>query len=249
MTTVRNDRIRKMEAILLNLDSEDKKRKLITANGSFLRTVTPLEVAWSVQNLIAGMKDYNFAEQRLMNFIEAFGEPLLGISSLPEDHILNKILAEHETISRMIVDLEQVCQEVGDLNFITAVSRPYQRLQQIATWIYASDKHLDVEEQVFFGLLEKNGIWAIPKLLKTQHFELRHHTVQLHELVFSACTMEFNFFRDKLNIISSRLIPLKRKHIAIEESIFYPLLAEIIEDPTVWESFSRRCREIDSRYL
>ena len=250
MDIISDNKIRKLESMLLALDSDQQIINLKNRNKAFLNSVSPAEIAWSIQAIVAALKDHDLAEERLVRLIQCIDFPREAFrQTLPENHRVRKLLLEHDEIRRMVEDLDQIRLQIRDMNFITGVCKPYHCLQQIAGRFYASDKHVDAEEELFYRPLEAMGFWALPKILKTQHFELRHHTVQLHELVLTACTKEFGDFRAKLEEIASRLIPLKRRHIRIEETVFYPLLVERIEDPSIWEEFTRRCEEIDTRYL
>jgi len=228
--------------ILESIDTGQNLDELREKHHLQLASVTPLQIALAQQQLIENGKEYAEIAELCPKHISLAGQPARKLrEQLPADHVIRKLFVEHEMAKCLLADLRRLNEKIADLEFITPVSREYKKLLHVAGHLLASEKHVDAEEEIIFPVVEQAGIYAIPRLLRAEHFELRHHAEQIAHLVFNAATTDFGQFRSKLDEIAALLVPLKHFHIFKEENLFYPIVVELVKDDRIWVELDDRC--------
>ncbi len=212
--------------------------------GVNLSSIKPIDLALSEQELINQGMDFDSLDDKLVLHIKLLVNPLKELyESLPSLHILKKLIAEHRQMDYLLGEIEHLSQRLEQISHITAVSNEFQELVHVAGHVHAASKHADIEEQIIYPSLEWKGIYAITRLLRAQHFEIRHYSVQFHELAFNCAVKEISEIREKYGNITSKMIPLKRRHMTVEENLIYPIAFEVVNSQS-WDLLKEKVEEV-----
>jgi DUF438 domain-containing protein len=227
-----------------NLPPEYDPLKLIEREGINLSSMTPLRLAFAEEELVNRGVELKLIESKLELHIKLLINPVRKlVESLPTAHVLKSLIAEHLHLDYLLDEILHLNALLAQAPCLTATSPEFKKLIHIADHVQASAKHTDFEEEIIFPAVEAIGIKAIPRLLRAEHFEIRHHAVQLHSLAFN-CSVRGPVSTARIfDEITSALIPLKKRHVLIEECLIYPIAAEVISEQT-WDKLKERCEAI-----
>lgn len=165
-------------------------------------------------------------------------------SSLPESHILRRVMVEHDLIRCLLADLDEVSQEIQDLAELRDVSSEFRRLVHIVSHLNVMKEHIDREEHVIFPYLKKYGWAGLCRTAQGDHLNIGIEIDNLVRLVMSLNAVRFEQFTTWLFAVAGRLLPMGLEHLWYEDEILYPMALGVINDGDVWERIKALCEEI-----
>jgi DUF438 domain-containing protein len=236
----------KLIAILeeINATSADSAHSILIRERRHLIPLTAKRLAYAIEALVHRGTEIKLIANKIELYMELLIDPMKHVHEfIPDFHIIKKLIAEHRQVEYLLGEIQLLGNKFKGISYLTATNPEFKKLIHIASHIDASSKHTDVEEQIIFPGLEKNGFITISKILRAQHFEVRHYGEQLHELAFTCSIKGPSTIADQFNEIASRLIPLKKKHMLIEERLVYPIALTIVK-PYTWDSLKSQCERV-----
>ncbi len=156
-------------------------------------------------------------------------------SELPPNHILQRVLAEHEMVLCFIADLDEVDAHIQTLDSASSTSLHIRKLAHIAWHLVASEEHRSREEEVIFPQLVLHGYASLLKVVHDQHVLISQRNRKLKELVYGVDGTDFGYFKYQVSDLTRFLVRNCRLHIFIETNIVFPLALAVIKDPAVWQ--------------
>ncbi len=165
-------------------------------------------------------------------------------AELPGNHVLQRVLAEHEMILCFITDLDDVNAQIQRLEYASSSTMEIRKLEHIAGHLISSEQHREREEEVIFPRLRKEGYCGLLQIINKQHIEISRGHLKLKELVWKIDTIDFDNFKFQLEKLVGSLVPAVRMHIFMEGNIIFPLALEIISDNRVWMRMKEVCDQI-----
>lgn len=165
-------------------------------------------------------------------------------AELAENHVLQRVLAEHEMILCFIADLDDVNTQIQRLDYASSSTMEIRKLAHIAGHLISSEQHREREEEVIFPQLRKEGYCGLLQIINKQHIEISRVHRKLNELVWKIDTIDFDSFKFQLEKLVGYLVPAVRMHIFMEGNIIFPLAIEIINDNKVWTRMKDVCDQI-----
>jgi len=225
---------------------EDPKTLQKEANR-LVTAIKPQDIAIAEQNLI----DNGYSAQLAEHLAAAF--MLIGIverskkaneTNMPGNHILRKIIAEHDLIRCFIADLEDVNLAIQGKGSMTETSLEFMKLCHIIEHLNAMSEHIEREEDVIFPYLRKHGWTSLSRTAQNDHVHLKIATDDLIRLIGTLGKKNLKEFKARLNSISVNLCPMMLDHLSHEDNILYPIAMEVIDDNKVWEKIKNICDEI-----
>jgi len=163
---------------------------------------------------------------------------------LPDNHLLQRILAEHDMILCFISDLEEVNIKVQQLAFASSSNSEIRKLEHIVSHLARTAEHPEREDHVIFPELLRRGFPGPGEIISLQHQQLGLRIEELQQLVWAVDQVEFESFKRRLGDLVEYIIPVMRRHIFIENNLILPLSLEVIEDPFCWAHLKELCDEI-----
>ena len=163
---------------------------------------------------------------------------------LPDNHLLQRILAEHDMILCFISDLEEVNIKVQQLSFASSSNSEIRKLEHIVSHLARTSEHPEREDHVIFPELLRRGFPGPGEIISLQHKQLSGRVEELQQLVWAVDQVEFESFKRRLGDLVEYIIPVMRRHIFIENNLVLPLSLEVIEDPFIWAHMKELCDEI-----
>ena len=212
-----------------------------------IEQVTPKDITEAEQNLIreglsaplVGKLSVAFL---LMGVLEPQGRNLR--SRLQGNHILHRVLAEHDLIRCWLGDLEEIVDQLGGLTELKDTSELFARLCHIVEHFNASMEHLDREDDVLFAFLQQRGWASLCRKVMVEHDTLRHGVGCMVRMIGGYHDTTFDEFRVNLRSLVEMFAPLLREHINHEETILYPIAVAVIDDEPAWKRLKAVCDQI-----
>ncbi len=242
---MKEEKIERLIRLLRRLDAGESLSNIRMEQSVFLATIEPKDICLAEQDLIkSGMAMENMRHLR-SSHIQIIGNQSLKLrQSLPPEHVLRRILCEHEMIECFLADLLDVAKTIGEVKYISTTSSEFRKLSHIVHHLMALDQHHEREEQVIFPELERRGYFAPPQITRTEHSDVKKNINHLKELIDNCESMSFALFNRKLNQIVNNVVPMIHEHIFTEDNILYPTALQVIDDESVWSRMKAVCDEI-----
>ena len=235
----------KLIAILNEISEKDNLSSMKDKYGQYIYSISPMDLAIAEQEIVNRGVELKALEAKLERHIKLLINPAKELfESLPSTHILKKLIAEHRHLDYLLGEIQQLSAKLHQISYLTATSSEFKNLIDTANHVHASSKHTDIEEEIIFPILEEIGIEAIPRILRAQHFEIRHYSVQFHELAFNCVVTEPAKTAHIYEEIASTLMSLKKKHVFIEEYLIYPIALDIVNIQT-WDELKGKCDQVE----
>ena len=179
----------------------------------------------------------------LMGILEESGGNL--IARLPANHILRKVMAEHEMTRCFIADLEDIASQIKTKDTLAHTSSEFMRLAHIVEHLNSLEEHMDRENDVLFPALKQQGWKSLFDHIEHEHTYIRMSVNDLVKLVMAFDKMPFSSFKTRLLSTVNYLGPLLREHLYREDQAIFPLAISMVQDDKIWDRLRRICNEID----
>ncbi len=165
-------------------------------------------------------------------------------SKLPDDHILLKMMAEHDLIRCYLADLNSAAVTIRCLNYLTDVSSEFRNLCQIIRNMSIIKEHIEREEYIIFPYLAKLGWMGLCQTAQTEHAKIKIDIDNLVALITSFNEIRLDDFKARLITIVQRLSTIMLEHLSYEDDLLCPISLVVIDDVKVWKSIKALCNEI-----
>jgi len=203
--------------------------------------ITAKEIAAAEQRLINAGCPAETAGHLSATFVvialtESTGGTVDLKTGLPYNHILRRIVAEHDMIRCFIADLTDVTAEIKPMNTLSITSSEFMRLCHIAQHLKAMEEHVRAEEDTIFPEMERHA-WA--SLCRDARNDHSYITISIGDLLsivksFGKSSIKFNEFRAKLIYVSDYLCPTMMIHLKKEENTLFQIALAMIRDQRIW---------------
>jgi DUF438 domain-containing protein len=233
--------------LLEKISKGENPRKLRREATRLMSDVHPVDIARAEQNLI----ENGIAENTVHNLSSAF--MLMGIledqilnikSKLPNNHIIRKVIAEHDLTRCYLAELEDLAVEIDMMETITDVCLQFRKLTHIIEHLDAMEEHIEREEDVIFPMLKKHGWKALCRASQSDHVYIRIAVSDLIKLIAGFKKSKIEEFKIRLKSITKYLCPRMKDHLFQEENILYPIALELVRDESIWQKMKEVCDEI-----
>ena len=222
--------------------------KLLRSEASQLaKNVDPTDIAGAEQTLIDEGYSCRVVQKLSATFVLMGlyrGEDDNSGNKLPDDHILRKIIAEHELTRCFLADLNNTTKDIQCLDSLTDVNSEFRNLANILGHLRVMKEHIEREEDVIFPYLRKLGWEGLCRAAQTEHAAIRTDIDNLVVLITSFNEIRFADFKGWLITIVQRLSPIMLEHLSYEENLLWPISLVVIDDLKVWDSIKALCDEI-----
>ena len=212
-----------------------------------LPSIGPADIAKAEQNLI----NDGFSAKQVQQLSAAFvlmavlEEQTANLKiNLPPNHILRKVIAEHEIFRCFLAELKDVYRGISAMGQMSDTAGEFRKLVHIVGHLEAMEEHISREEDVIFPTLKKYGWESLCNSSKSDHVYIRIAVSDLAKLTYNFEEHNFEDFRTRLEPIVTYLCPTITEHLLQEDNILYPIALEVINDDTVWEKVRKICDEI-----
>lgn len=239
------ERIIELANIILNLCASSDYSNLSKQKRELLASADCREIAHAQEKVLESGLDIEelfiiWQQNKLLlpNQVEKLRR------ELPDNHIIQRILAEHEMILCFIADLEDVNIEIQQLDEATSTNSQIRRFEHIARHLSSASQHPEREDQVIFPELKLRGFPGPADIISLQHNQLSVRIAELKELAWLIDTIAFDEFKLQLQHLTDYVVPAMRRHIFIENNLVLPLAVELIDDADIWDRMKRICDEI-----
>jgi hypothetical protein len=239
------ERVAKLTNLLLDLRKYGNSQVIDNYDKELLSTVNCREIALAMQNILSSGVGTN----ELWKFWEENKKLLPNQAErlrcdLPENHIIQRILAEHEMLLCFISDLDEVNSAIQKMSYASSITNEIRRLAHITHHLVSAEQHREREEQIIFPELNRRGYCGLLKIIDEQHQQLTMRYFKLEKLVWQIDKISFDNFKDQLAELADHLVITQRLHIFIETNLIFPLSLEVIKDNRVWSKMKEVCDQI-----
>ena len=233
--------------LLERISNGENPKKLRREATRLMSDVLPVDIARAEQNLI----ESGISETIVHNLSSAF--MLMGIlddhilnikAKLANNHIIRKVIAEHDLTRCYLADLDDLTKEIDEMETIRDVSLEFRKLTHLIEHLDAMEEHIEREEDVIFPMLKKHGWKALCRASQSDHVYIRIAVSDLIKLIASFKESKTDEFKIRLKSITKYLCPRMKDHLFQEENILYPIALELIRDKKIWHRMKDVCDEI-----
>ncbi|MBN1795924.1 MAG: hemerythrin domain-containing protein [Sedimentisphaerales bacterium] len=231
--------------IILGLRGCGTKQRLSEQNRELLASADAREVAHAQQLAMEAGIDLD----DLFNIWQKNKAILPDVQAkmrveLPENHIIQLILAEHDMILCFVADLRDVNIDIQQMPYAASTNSTIRKLEHIARHLTYSSEHPEREDQVIFPHLKHMGFAGPSEIISLQHQQLKVRLEELLQLVWAIDEISFDAFKLRLQQLVEYIVPTMKRHIFIENNLVLPLALEIINEPKIWQKMKQICDEI-----
>lgn len=232
---------------LIKLGASKDREPLRKEASELIQSITPDDFAIAERNMID--KGLSMSKiQRLsaafitMGLIEADHTDLR--KTLPDYHILRKVIAEHDMLRCFLADLEDVSLRFQSLSGLVPSSHEFMKLAHIVEHLNSFEEHICREDDVLFPALREYGWKSLFIQISSEHTYIQMAINDLLKLVLAFEKMPFNNFKTRLLATVRYLCPLLREHLFHEDRVLFPLAISMTNDDSIWEQLRHTCNEI-----
>lgn len=162
-------------------------------------------------------------------------------SGLMDDHIIQKIMVEHNMTRCYLADLKNISETIMGLDSLTDVSSEFRNLTNILEYFMGMKEHFEREEDIIFPYLMKFGWAGLCLTAQTEHAKIMKNIDSLFILITSLNEEKIEDFKRSLNAIVQRLSSLLLEHLSYEDNILWPVSLIVIDDIKVWKLIKEIC--------
>ncbi|MHC4236865.1 MAG: hemerythrin domain-containing protein [Planctomycetota bacterium] len=166
-------------------------------------------------------------------------------ATLPDNHILQKILAEHTLARCYLGDLIQITDQINCLDTLTDVSSEFRRLLRVIDHFYQFKRHIEREEDIVFPYLRKYGWKGLCKADEDEHKKIVTDIDNLVALAPSLNTIKLDNFNRYLQKIVKHFVPMLLGHLSYEEELLWPIALVVVDDANIWETIKALSDEFE----
>ena len=242
-----DNKARTLARLLKRINQGDDPEVLRKEANRLLTNVDPSDIATAEQNLIndgypAQMVQQLSATFMLMAILEQrCGDPK---TSLPPNHILRKVMAEHELLRCFLADLNDAAETISHLDHLTDVSSEFRKLAHSVQHLYAMKEHIEREEDVIFPYMRKYGWISLCKAMQGDHINMNTEFDNLVGLILAFNKISLEEFKDELITTTVRISGIVTEHLGQEDNLLYPIALGMINNVKVWDEMKALCDEI-----
>jgi DUF438 domain-containing protein len=233
-----------LKEILKEAESKDPAEVRIKAK-SFLESISSADLAKVEQALL----DEGIGLEKMGHLCAAHLELMKGQLeatklSLPEGHMIETLILEHDEILRFLDQLEELSATLQKAKKFTDLKKDYlEKLKSISHHLVAAEKHHQREEDILFPAVEAHGITGPTAVMVADHQELRKWKHELSLISEEIDDANFDQSKEKLQTLCPLLIQTLRDHIFKENNILYPTALDVIPKSD-WVSLGEKADKI-----
>jgi DUF438 domain-containing protein len=223
--------------------SKEPVSSAITERGLF--GAEPEDIALAEQSLLES--GYSQGDLRRLYPLEM---QLLGNqthrirASLPANHVVRRIVCEHELILCFLADLEDANNRIRGSETRDDTAMAYRKLEHTVWHLTGMAAHHGLEDDVIMPELKNRGYSVLAEAGRLDHVFIDASISKLAELVKSGHKMQFSFYKRELNLAVSTLVSACREHIFREDNIMLPTALKVIDDPKAWQRINDYCDDV-----
>jgi DUF438 domain-containing protein len=235
----------KLAGYLKRISAGEDVKRIRQMEFGFFKRVRPSDLALAEQELLDnGFTVHQLGESQLQ-YLELVGDQLHKLwSSLPHNHIVRRLLAEHEIYSCMLADLEDVNRAIQQAETISDTSTEFRKFAHIVQHLASTEDHSELEEDIIFPVLKKHQLGHLVRMMKTDHAYIKFAINSIVRLLDDFEELDLLEFKVRLDSSSEFVINAIREHMLVENYIVLPLAIELIRDPQVWEHLKASCDDM-----
>ena len=245
--THQNAKIWALAGLLKRINLGEDLKLLRNEASQLAKNIDPIDIAGAEQTLINEGYPCRVVQQLSATFV------LIGLhkrrqnnleSKLPDNHILRKMMAEHDLIRCYLADLNNVAVTIRCLNDLTDVSSEFRNLCHIVRQLCGIKEHIEREEYIIFPCLTQLGWMGLYQTAQTEHAKIRIDIDNLVGLITSFNEIRLEEFKALLIMIVQRLSTIILEHLSYEDDLLCPISLVVIDDDNVWKSIKALCDDI-----
>lgn len=242
------NRAEELTSFLMKLDKSKNVSGLRKQANRLITNVTPDDIQKAEKKLVK----IGLPIKRIQKLSASF--VLMGVLEgstdtsklrLPHNHVLRKVMAEHEMMRCFIADLEDLASQIQQKDKLAPTSSEFMRLSHIVEHLNSLEEHIDRENDVLFPALREHGWKSLFDHIESEHTYILMSIRDLVKIVMAFDKMPFKNFKTRLMASVRYLAPLLREHLFREDQAIFPLAVSMVEDENVWKRLQTICNEID----
>lgn len=245
--TKHNAKIWALAGLFKLINIGENPKSLCSEARQIAKNVDPYDIAGAEQVLIDEGYPCRLVQQISSAFI------LMGLdkpehnnsgSELMDDHIIQKIMVEHNLTRCYLADLKNISETIMSLDSLTDVSSEFRKLTNILEYFMAMKEHFEREEDVIFPYLMKFGWTGLCLTAQSEHAKIMKNIDSLFILITSFNEENVEDFKGFLNVIVPQFLQITLEHLSFEDSVLWPVSLIVIDDIKVWKLIKETCEEL-----
>ncbi len=210
----------------------------------FTKNVTPADIAWAEQELVEEGVEVGEIKKLCEVHLALFEESLEEEKVLaPTGHPVNTLMEEHKMLLLFADELKKNVNEIKVADSFDSIGDNMKHLDHIVEHLKESESHYLREENVLFPFLEKHGITEPPKIMWSEHDQIREIKKGIYKLYDEREGMAVQDFGNQLDESACALAEMLSSHFFKENNILFPASLEVIEE-SEWTEIKTQFEDI-----
>jgi len=236
---------KKLAGYLRRISAGEDANQIRQMESDFFNRIRPSDLAMAEQELLANGFTVNQLRKDQPQYLDLVGDQLHKLwSSLPYNHIVRRILAEHEIYQCMLADLNDVNIAIQRAASLSDTSTEFRKFAHIVQHLAATEEHSQYEEDILYPALKTHKLGHLVRMMKTDHSYIKFAINSIIRLLDDFDELDLLEFKVRLDSSSEFVINSIREHMLVENYIVLPLAIELISDRKVWESLKACCDDM-----
>lgn len=240
-------KVEEISRLLRRINQGVNPKTLRTEANRLITSISAGDIASAEKRLVSDGYSEQLASQLSAAFV------MMGIlqsrngeirKTLPANHVLRMVLAEHEIMRCFLADLADVVEVIANMKNLKSTSAEFMKLSHIVEHLSATAEHIEREDDVIFPYLKKEGWTSLCLAAHGDHTYITIAIDDLIKLIASFNQSKIREFKVKLNSITKYLCPTMIEHLFQEDNILYPIALEVVKDENVWKKIKAVCDDI-----
>lgn len=245
--TDQSSKAQSLTRLLKRLNHGEDPNMLRKEANRLITNVGPRDIATAEENLINDGYSARLVEQLSATFmlIGIFEEQSANLKiQLPANHILRRIMVEHDMIRCFLADLDEAVETIEHLDYLSDSTLEFRKLAYTIEHLKAAKEHIEREQDIVFPYLKKHVWMRLCRAIQGEHIYIRTEIDNLFELIVLFNNISFEEFKARLVTIAQNFSAVTREHLRQEDNILYPIAAGVIHEVKFWEKMKAVCDEI-----
>lgn len=239
------EKVKELTDILKYLEKLNCEADLSEEQKAALATAQSRDIALAQQKLLAaGMGSAQLWRLWTKNRRFLPDQAARLRAELPQSHLLQKVLAEHEMFLCFVSDLKELNATIQNFTVAGSTTQEIRSLAHVADHLLCSNQHRAREEEIIFPEIISRGYYGPLEIICNQHIEIIGSNCHLDALVYKVDDLNFDHFKTELARLAGYLVPVVRMHIFLETNIIFPQALELIKNDKTWDKMNNVCEQI-----
>ncbi len=219
-----------VKAIIRGLHAGEDPKAIKAEFGELLASLSSVQIAQIEEELMREGMPLEEMHELCDLHLEVFREAIDAQKDLaPPGHPVNILMEEHAMLIGFTGRLRELAGEVLGKGSFAEATEELKHVNHVIEQLKDSTSHYVREENVLFPYVEKHGLTGPPKVMWSEHDEVREMKKEIYALVEKRDGLNFSFFSSRLETLATKLAEFLSDHFTKENKVLFPASLRLLD--------------------